>query len=46
MMPPSLSNLFQKKSEIHSYNTGGADKLRAPKIKSTLSEKCITFSGV
>ena len=46
MLPPSLESLFQKNNTNHTYSTRGANNLRTPKIKTTLAEKFITFTGV
>ena len=46
MMPSSLTSLFQKNRDIHSYNTRGASNLRPPKIKSTMAEIFLTSTGV
>ena len=46
MMPPTLDKLFQKNSEIHSYNTRGASNLRTPKISTSLADRFITATGV
>ena len=46
MMPPSLDSLFIKNKDIHQHNTRGASKLRTPKIRTNMAEKCITTTGV
>jgi hypothetical protein len=46
MMPPSLNDLFQQNSEVHSHNTRGANKLRNPRIRTKLAESFITNSGL
>ena len=46
MLPLTMTMLFTKNNEIHSYNTRGSNNLRNPKIRTKIAEKFISNSGV
>jgi hypothetical protein len=45
MMPTSFDHLFQTNNTYHQHNTRGSANLRPPKVKTSMAEKFITFSG-
>ena len=44
--PSYLANMFQKRSQIHSYNTRNANNLNPPKCRTALAQQSFSYRGV
>ena len=43
--PSYLANMFQKRSQVHSYNTRNTNDLNLPKCRTALAQKSFQYRG-